>query len=429
MDDTIHALATVPGKAGLAVVRISGPDATRVLSALGGARPAHRSSRLSTLRDRDGAVLDRALVLYFQDGASFTGEEVVELHLHGSLAGVALVLRALAQTGLSRMAEPGEFTRRALLNDRLDLTQVQGLADVIDAETEEQHRQAIRVFDGELSRQVASWRDDLIRSTALIAAVIDFADEEVPEDVMPEVVELIDRVRASIRKELDGVRAAERIRLGFTVAIVGAPNTGKSTLLNALTRSDAAIVSDLPGTTRDVIEVRLNIRGLAVSLLDTAGLRATEDRIEQLGIGRAIDRATRADLRIFLYEGDIVPVWDVLPQREDILLRSKVDLRTDRIPGISALTGLGLEDLVQRMGHVLSSRSGNAGLISRERDRAALVDALVMLDQLRDEIHQTPYEVVALVLREAMLLLQRIIGGVDIEAILDEVFSSFCLGK
>lgn len=429
MDDTIHALATVPGKAGLAVVRISGPNATRVLTALGGSLPAHRSSRLSTLRDGAGAVLDQALVLYFREGGSFTGEEVVELHLHGSVAGVVLVLRALAKTGLSRMAEPGEFTRRALSNERLDLTQVQGLADVIDAETEEQHRQAIRVFDGELSRRVVSWRDDLIRSAALIGAVIDFADEEVPEDVMPEVAELVDRVRASVRRELEGVRAAERIRLGFTVAIVGAPNTGKSTLLNALTRSDAAIVSDLPGTTRDVIEVRLDIGGLPVSLLDTAGLRTTEDRIEKLGIERAIDRAGRADLRIFLYDGAVVPAWEVLPQKDDIILRNKVDLSADDGAGISALTGLRLDDLVRRVGDLLSLRTGNAGLVSRERDQTALADALLILDGLRIGLLQTPHEIVAMDLRDAMLVLQRIIGGVDIEVILDEVFSSFCLGK
>lgn len=428
MGDTIHALATVPGKAGLAVIRISGPDSPAILRALGGTLPDHRSTRLTTLRSADGRVLDQALVLYFREGASFTGEDVVELHVHGSIAVVDLVLRALAEIGLSRIAEPGEFTRRALLNDRLDLTQVQGLADVIDAETGEQHRQAMRVFEGELSRRVNAWRTDLIRAAALIEAVIDFADEDVPVDVVPEVRALVGSVAASIRSEVQGVRAAERIRSGFTVAIIGEPNSGKSTLLNALTRSDAAIVSEIPGTTRDVIEVRMNVGGYVLSFLDTAGLRATDDRIELLGIERAIARSETADLRIFLHDGETPPSWPIEVRPGDVVVRSKIDL-VQGASGISSVSGEGITDLMGRVSCELSKRSEGAGLVSRERDRLALVSALETLEGVSKRIDGLSAELIAADLRAAMTSLRGIIGGIDTEALLGEIFSSFCIGK
>ena len=409
-------------------MRISGPQACEVLGALGGSPPAHRSSKLVKLLTPAGDVIDQALVLYFEQGGSFTGEHVIELQLHGSIAVISLILRTLGDIGLSRVAEPGEFTRRALMNGRLDLTQVQGLADVIEAETEEQHRQAMRVFDGELSRRVTSWRDDLIRAAALIEAVIDFADEDVPENVVPEITMLVDRVRQSIRNEISGVEAAARIRTGLTVAIVGEPNSGKSTLLNALTRSDASIVSDLAGTTRDVIEVRMNIGGLVVTLVDTAGLRSTEDRIELLGIERAMSRAKLADLRIFLYEGPVRPVWPVEVKDQDIVTRTKIDLEKG-IDGISAKTGGGIDDLIFELGSRLKESTGNASLVSQERDRMSLEKSLKALNETVRQIEHSDEEIIAFEIRSAMQQLEVIIGGVDIETILDEVFSSFCLGK
>ncbi len=384
--------------------------------------------RLTTLRALDGSVLDRALVLYFPEGASFTAEDVVELQLHGSIAVVELVLRTLSHLGLSRMAEPGEFTRRALMNDRLDLTQVQGLADVIDAETSAQHRQAMRVFEGELSRRVEHWRTALIRAAALIEAVIDFADEDVPVDVVPEVRELVRGVAASIEQEIQGVGAAVRIRSGFTIALVGEPNSGKSTLLNILTRSDAAIVSDIAGTTRDVIEARLDIGGYVVSLLDTAGLRPTGDRIELLGIERAIARSVAADLRVFLYEGDVAPIWPVQPKGGDIVLRSKIDLSAGA-SGVSAVTGEGIPELLGRIKDVISCRSESAGLVSRERDRLALESAHRNLCDLSDNIEVLSEEIIAVELRMVMSGLHDIVGGIDTDAVLGEIFSSFCIGK
>ena len=267
--DTIFALATAPGKAGVAVVRVSGPEAGQAGARLFGTLPAPHHARTRILKDANGHRLDQALVLFFPAGQSFTGEDVLELHLHGSVATVNAVLRVLGDMPGLRIAEPGEFTRRALENGCLDLAQVEGLADLIDAETEAQRKQALRVLSGDLGKTAESWRSDLIRAAALIEATIDFADEEVPVDVTPEVEALLARVSSSLETEIAGVQTAERIRTGFEVAIVGAPNVGKSTLLNALAGREAAITSEYAGTTRDVIEVRMDLAGLPVTLLDT----------------------------------------------------------------------------------------------------------------------------------------------------------------
>ncbi|MCK0168445.1 tRNA uridine-5-carboxymethylaminomethyl(34) synthesis GTPase MnmE [Jannaschia sp. S6380] len=427
MDGTIYAVATAPGKAGVAIIRISGPSARAVLSALGAAAPAPRTTRLATLRSQAGEVLDHALVLFFEAGASFTGEDVVELHLHGSPAGVRRVMSEIGGTGVARLAEPGEFTRRALLNDRLDLTQVQALADVIDADTEEQHRHAMRILEGDLARKVEAWRKDLIRAIALIEATIDFADEDVPTDVTPEVQSLIRSVSASVATELRGVAAADRIRAGFDVAIVGAPNVGKSSLLNSLTRSDSAIVSDIAGTTRDVIEIRLDIGGVQVNLIDTAGLRDTTDAVERLGVQRAVDRARNADLRLFLFDDKGLPDLGVAPLSDDIVIRTKVDL--DGVEGISTLDGTGIEALLSRIGERAMGSARSAGLVSRDRDRETLAFAVGELERLAKQVGDLEPEVLSADLRIVVRRLHRIIGGVEVEEILDEIFASFCLGK
>ena len=290
--DTIFALASARGKAGVAVFRISGPRAFEAVVALSGPLPEVRRAALRRL-SWQGDVLDEALVLLFAEGQSFTGEAVAELQVHGSLAVTLGVAKALSEVGL-RMAEPGEFSRRALENGRMDLAQIEGLADLIDAETEMQRRQAMRVLSGAIGRRTEGWRVKLIRAAALVEAVIDFADEDVPVDVGPEVRALLDTVLGELRAEVAGSYMSERMRDGFEVAIVGAPNAGKSTLLNALAGRDAAITSDLAGTTRDVIEVRMNLAGLPVTVLDTAGLRQGLDPIEEIGIARGVARAALA---------------------------------------------------------------------------------------------------------------------------------------
>lgn len=426
MEDTIFALATAQGKSGIAVVRLSGPASVDVLTGLNGSAPAG-GRRLCRLRDPEGAILDEALVLRFEPGASFTGEAVVELHLHGSVAVVRAVLRVIESSGRARLAEPGEFTRRALLNDRLDLTQVQGLGDLVNAETEGQRRQAMRVFSGEMTDKVREWRQWLVRAIALLEATIDFVDDDVPEDVRPEVETLLVRVRQSIEAELRGVAAAARLRSGFEVALVGAPNVGKSSLLNRLTRSDAAIVSEVAGTTRDVIEIRMDIKGLPVTFLDMAGIRDSSDVVERIGISRARDRAERADLRIFLKEGSATSPVGVRLERGDITVRTKIDLHGGI--GISALTGAGIDSLLARVAVALSDRVDCAGLVSTERDRHTMEVGCDLIREVEDGLQSRGPEMTVTSLREAVAALQGIVGAVDLNSILDEVFASFCLGK
>jgi tRNA modification GTPase len=427
--DTIYATATARGRSGLAVLRISGPLAHAAGAALAGSLPQPRTASLRRL-SWEGNLLDEALVLAFVKGASFTGEDVVELHVHGGPAVVGAVLRALsAQPGL-RLADAGEFTRRALENGVLDLAQVEGLADLIDAETEAQRRQAVRVLSGSVGRKVEGWRRDLIRAGALLEATIDFADEDVPVDVSPEVLMLIGGLMADLGREEAGVAAAERIRDGFEVAIVGAPNAGKSTLLNQLAGREAAITSEIAGTTRDVIEVRMDIGGLAVTFLDTAGLRDTDDRLERAGIDRALSRAEVADLRIFLVEGNLPPA--LLPRGDDIVVQGKSDT-THSVDGfgVSGLTGAGVPELMARIGQILQDRVGSAGALVRERHRVAVRVAIAALAEARAEVVRgdSRVELAAEHLRAAVRALDALIGRVDVDDLLGEIFASFCIGK
>lgn len=426
--DTIYALATAHGKAGVAVVRISGPSAFSACAEFCTV-PIPRQPALRHLTWQ-GEVLDQALVLCFSAGASFTGEDVVELQLHGSTAVVNAVLRALGQIDGLRLAEPGEFTRRALENECLDLAQVEGLADLIDAETEAQRKQAFRVLSGALGDKAEAWRTDLIRAAALLEATIDFADEDVPVDVSPEVLDLLDRVEGSLRSEADGARMSERIREGFEIAIIGPPNIGKSTLLNALAGREAAITSEYAGTTRDVIEVRMELDGLPVTVLDTAGLRETEDHVEGIGIERAKQRAAVADLRVFLLDetGD---VQGVTPQDGDVIAQGKADLRGVEGFSLSGKTGQGVDELIARASAELRSRAAQAGTATRERHRLAILRALDVLEYARIEVLNGPdrAELAAEELRTAIRALDSLVGRVDVENILDEIFASFCLGK
>jgi tRNA modification GTPase len=423
--DTIYALASARGKAGVAVLRLSGPLAHDAAARLTGALPPLRQAGLRSLRWQ-GEVLDQALVLCFAAGASFTGEDVVELHLHGSVAVVQSVLRALGQIDGLRLAEPGEFTRRALENGCLDLAQVEGLADLIEAETESQRRQALRVLSGAIGARADGWRTRLIRAAALIEATIDFVDEDVPVDVTPEVRALLREVHSELTVELSGARASERIREGFEVAILGAPNAGKSTLLNALAGREAAITSDVAGTTRDVIEVRMDIHGLAVTLLDTAGLRETDDKVERIGIDRALQRARAADLRVFLTSD--TPIAGVDPQPEDIVISGKADLTGQ---GVSGKTGQGIVELIDRIGDILQARVANAATVTRERHRLAIDRAIRAMESAAIEVERGAdrVELAAAELRVAIRALESLVGRVDVENLLDEIFASFCIGK
>lgn len=433
MFDTIYALASARGKAGVSVVRMSGPRAHAAL-ALMASVPKARQASLRKLYWQ-GVLLDEALVLVFEEGASFTGEPSVELQLHGGDAVVAAVLRALSAIDGLRPATAGEFTRRALENGCLDLTQVEGLADLIDAETEAQRVQSLRVLSGAIGAKVESWRRDLIRAAALLEATIDFADEDLSVDVMPEVRDLLDGLLVKLQSEVDGAKIAERIRDGFEVAIVGRPNVGKSTLLNAFAGRNAAITSEIAGTTRDVIEVKMDVDGLAVTFLDTAGLRETDDAIEALGVDLAIQRAEAADLRIFLLDG--VSDTPAADWREgDLIVLGKADTSglgesSQFEHRVSGLTGQGVSPLLSAVSQVLLSRTACAGTMTRERHRIAVGQALVALHAAMDELQQPlmVVEVAAEELRAASRALEVLLGRIDVETVLGEIFASFCIGK
>lgn len=423
--DTIYALATAQGKAGVAVIRVSGPMAHDTVRALAGDVPPVRKAVLRTLRE-DGGMLDKALVIVFDPNASFTGEAVAELHLHGSRAVVSAVLRALSRQPSLRMAEPGEFTRRALENGRLDLTEVEALSDLISAETEAQRRLALRVFDGALGRKVQVWRHDLITALSLLAVTIDFSDEDVPDDLTVEVLEILTRLSEGLQAELSGLSVAARIRDGFEVAIVGPPNVGKSTLLNALAGREAAITSDVAGTTRDVIELRMDLGGLPVTFLDTAGLRDARDEVEAIGIDRARRRAADADLRIILVDGEAPPLIQAAPG--DVVLRGKADLGGG---GVSGKTGEGISALLSHITEVLSARASLAGLATQERHRIVLEEALTHLMSARAMIVSgvTMPEILSEELRAVVTKLDTLVGKVDVEDLLESIFRNFCLGK
>jgi tRNA modification GTPase len=433
MYDTIYALASARGKAGVAVVRISGPQAHFALSMMA-VVPKVRQASLRKLHWQ-GVLLDEALVLVFDEGASFTGEASVELQLHGGQAVVAAVLAALSGIDGLRPAMAGEFTRRALENGCLDLTQVEGLADLIDAETEAQRIQSLRVLSGAIGEKVEVWRRDLIRAAALLEATIDFADEDLSVDVMPEVRGLLEGLLVQLRAEAASVKIAERIREGFEVAIVGRPNAGKSTLLNAFAGRKAAITSEIAGTTRDVIEVRMDVDGLAVTFLDTAGLRDTEDAVEALGVDLAIQRAEAADIRIFLVDG-AVEISSVIPQAGDLIVLGKADTVEPEVAGrfenrVSGLTGQGVSALLEKVSQVLLTRSARAGTMTRERHRIAIDHAVGALETAMSEL-QRPFmvvEVAAEELRSASRALEVLLGRIDVETVLGEIFASFCIGK
>jgi len=428
--ETIYALATAPGKAGVAVIRISGPEADQVATLLAGDLPGFGMARVRVFRDGRGVHLDSGLVVRFAAPNSFTGEDVVELQTHGSPAGIRSILTAIEATGLARMAEPGEFTRRALENDRMDLAQVEGLADLIDAETEAQRAQALRVLSGALGDLVERWRADLLRAAALLEVTIDFADEDVPVDVGPEVRELLLGVISALQTEIAGVAVAERIRDGFEVAILGAPNVGKSTLLNTLAGREAAITSEIAGTTRDVIEVRMDLRGLPVTLLDTAGLRDAGDVIEQIGIDRARARAEAADIRVFLKSepGDnpLIELRD-----GDVVLQGKGDLFPDVPGGISGATGRGVQELIDNLAATLELRTARQATATHLRHKYAMQAAAASLDAAISEVEagSNRTELAAEHLRHAIRRLDSLIGRLDVEMVLGEIFSRFCLGK
>lgn len=432
MNDIIFALASAKGRAGVSVIRVSGKNSIFSIEKLLKNTLPVDNKCLRKIYDADDNIIDEVLILTFKEKASFTGDETVEIHCHGSTAVVTYILQTLSNIKNFRIADPGEFTRRALENGNLDLTQVEGLADLIESETEAQRRLAIRSMDGALSSKVQEWRKDLIRAVSLIEATIDFADEDIPTDVTPEVLGLINKTQSDIKSEIKGSFAAERIREGFEIAIVGPPNIGKSTLLNALAGRDAAITSDMAGTTRDVIEVKMDISGFAVTLLDTAGIRETTDKIEQIGVDRAKLRAKNADLRLFITHSGEPNDLKLNPEENDIVVIGKSDLlNKSDILAISGKSGEGLDSLLKEISDKLSRLSIGAQTATRERHRISMIKAQRFLDsgKLLIEDNLELSELASSEFHQGIQTLSSLIGSVGVEDLLDEIFSSFCLGK
>ena len=425
--DTIFSLSTAYGKAGISVIRVSGRAAADSCKKIAGFKPCKGQPVLRRLKDQNGELIDRALILFFEAGASFTGETVVEYHLHGSVAVISKLLGELNLQANHREAMPGEFTRRALENNRLDITQIEGLADLINSETEAQRKQAVRVFDGSIGRKVKEWRASLIEAGSLIEVTIDFSEEDIPPGLLGRVSELVTKIIMELEKEIDSTKLSERVRSGFEVAIIGAPNVGKSTLINALAGREAAITSKIAGTTRDVIEVRMDLNGLPVTFLDTAGLRETKNEVEILGIKRARDRAETADLRIFLTEEKPLKEF-IIKQELDIEIASKGDLSG---VGVSGLTGYGIPELIDLVSEKLTKMALGAGIATNERHRRAMIISVGTLKNCKKELKRDVVrsEIVAEELRSSILALESMVGSVGVEDLLDEIFANFCLGK
>ncbi|CAN5470733.1 tRNA uridine-5-carboxymethylaminomethyl(34) synthesis GTPase MnmE [soil metagenome] len=447
MNDTIYAPATGAGKAAVAVIRVSGPRSADAVRALAGDLPNPRRAALRKLV-HEGVALDDALVIRFEGPASYTGEDSAEFHVHGGRAVVEAVVTALHAKGL-RLAEPGEFTRRAFENGKLDLTQAEGVADLIDAETEAQRRQALGQLGGALSDRYEAWRELLVDALAMLEAAVDFPDEELPEDVAARARPGLVALEAEIGDALLDAARGRRVRDGFRIALVGAPNAGKSTLLNGLAERDAAIVTSTPGTTRDIIEVPLILGGYKVLLADTAGLRATEDTIEAEGVRRAQAWAKSADLRLWVIDAAMFHVKQgddyAVTQPGDWAVINKIDIvDTVRLTELrDALSSLGLvvvEMAARKPGGVELARRALAShvvdvLSGAEFPAATRIRHADSLTEARDFLRRAlsdvglEVELAAEDVRLAARALSRITGRIDPEDVLGRVFSSFCIGK
>lgn len=445
-NQTIYALSTVFGKSGVAVIRVSGTGALKIISAMTDLNPAAvkpRYAHFIKLRHSvSKELLDKCLLLYFKAPHSFTGEDVIELHTHGSRAVIAAVMDSLAQIDGYRLAEPGEFSKRAFYNGKMDLTEAEGLADLIDAETAEQQKYAVRQMDGGLKDLYEGWRETLVGILAHLEAYIDFPDENIPQDIVSGMQNTVFKLIEDVKKHLRDDTVGERLREGFRVAIIGAPNAGKSSLLNQIARREAVIVSDIAGTTRDAIDIHLDLGGYPVMFTDTAGLRETAEEIERKGIAVAHDKARQADLVIYLFDASKDSAQDIEKYKKEfadklLVVANKRDkLSSEQIAGlqksgclvISAKQNLGTDKLLENIKEHISARftSGSGLLISRRRYREALQNTVELLQNFGfDKEIELTAEDIRLAARE----IGKITGRIEVDEILDKIFGSFCIGK
>jgi len=432
---TIFAPITALGNAGIVVIRVSGPKTREILAKLQiKGQISHQKASLCKIYEPEGSVLDEALITFFQNPNSFTGEDVAEISLHASPFIVNKLLAILGEIDDCRLAEAGEFSKRAFLNNKIDLVQAEAIPDLIAAETKAQHNQALKQLQGQLGGIYESWREKLIAISALIEAAIDFPDDDLPQDIVNRAEEEIVNLKNAIKTHLDDNKIGQKIRDGLNLAIIGAPNVGKSSLINFLANSDVAIVSDVAGTTRDVVETHLTISGAQVKISDTAGIRITEDKIEKAGISRALQKAQEADIKIMLFDVSNPVIEENLIDKNTILVANKIDLSNDgkNISDIqiSLKERINCDKLINlisdKVNNLLLAPSEDTVLITKERYRIALKNALENLElfSLDNNI-----EIAAENLRLAISEIGKITGRVDIENILDAIFSKFCIGK
>ena len=442
---TIYALSTVYGKSGVAVIRISGTDAKNVLTEMTDLETDKIKPRYAYFVDLKDVVtretIDKCLLLYFKAPYSFTGEDIVELQVHGSKAVISMVMNNLALIDNFRLAEPGEYSKRAFYNGKMDLTQAEGLADLIDSETIEQQKYAMRQMEGGLKKLYGSWREDLLKVLSHLEAYIDFPDEEIPEDTVFKLEDTVFKLGASIKKHLSSDNIGERLREGFRVAIVGAPNAGKSSLLNAIVNREAAIVSNIAGTTRDAVDVYLDIKGYPVIFTDTAGLREVEDVIEKKGIEIAHQKIQEADLIICLFDSltDSVQSFENIEKsfsdkiiyvanKCDKISEEQKNILSKQCICISAKYKQGIKELLDKINEVISLKftSNSNLLITRSRYREALKETLENIDNfnLQKEIELSAEDI-----RLASRSLGKITGQIEVDEILDKIFGDFCIGK
>jgi tRNA modification GTPase len=438
LSGTIFAPATAAGPAGVAMIRLSGPAARMAVEALT-AKPPPAPHRVAVRRFCDPATgegIDRGLVLFFAAPASFTGEDVAEFHVHGGRAVMQAMTQALAAIPGCRLAEPGEFTRRAFEHGKLDLTEAEAVADIVAAQTAAQRRQALRQLEGELGAIYENWRVRLLRALAHVEADIDFPDEDLPQDIIAAIRPDLKALAVEMTAHLADARRGERLREGLHVAIVGAPNVGKSSLLNLLAQRDVAIVSEVAGTTRDVIEVSLDLAGWPVTLVDTAGLRDSPDAIEREGVRRARLHAQNADLRLVVVDAtdeQSASALEGIVQPDDLIVLNKTDLEASpswapqsALP-ISIKTAAGIPALLSALQNRIGAMlKGDNAVATRQRHQLAVHDCLVSIQRA---VEQKSAEIVAEDVRLAARALDRIHGKLHVECVLDAIFREFCIGK
>ena len=429
---TVFALSTSSGKAAIAVIRISGPRSFEVVRKLVGSVPAPRTAVLRSLRYKD-ELIDRALLICFKANSSYTGEDMVEFHIHGSIAVINSLSEVLSVGFNLDVADPGEFTRRALENGCMDLSQVEGLLDLINSETKEQKNQSLRVLSGIIGNKSHSWRTTILSSLALAEVMIDFSEEDVPKSTVSDILMLVKSLIDELMCELQNSNSLELIRDGFDVTIIGKPNVGKSSLLNYLAGTEKAIVSEKSGTTRDIIELGIDLNGFRVNFFDTAGIHESTDEIEVIGIQRARVKALHSNMRVFLIsDNDILDDFGVVVKETDIIFSSKSDLGKYCVhPGISSKSGEGVSEMLEHISKSIEKSTSYSGILINKRHKKVIKSTIRYLKLVCLELKssEVQIEIVAENLRLAIMELDFLVGKINVEDVLGDIFSSFCIGK